>query len=183
MRQKIPRGPMPPKLHVSKQQETILQKLIRRSHSPQSLVTRAKIVLSGTQYGRRNQQIARELGISNQTVKKWRERWLQSSSTLEIVENEDGEDALRQSIIQLLSDRPRSGKPPTFTAEQICQIIAVACESPALSNRPITEWTPRELAEEVIKREIVPTISASQVRLFLKRGGIETTSKPLLAEQ
>ena len=182
MRQKIPRGPMPPQLHVSKQQEAILQKLIRRSHSPQSLVTRAKIILGGAQYGRRNQQIARELGISNQTVKTWRERWLQSRSTLEIVENEAGEDELRQSVIQLLSDQPRSGKPATFTAEQICQIIAVACESPALSNRPITEWTPRELADEVVKRELVPSISASQVRLFLKRGGVETASKPLLAQ-
>jgi transposase len=174
---------MPPQLQVSKQQEAILQKLIRRSQSPQSLVIRAKIVLNGAQFGRRNQQIARELGISSQTVKTWRERWWQGSATLDIVEKEAGEDELRQSIKQLLSDQPRSGKPPTFTAEQICQIIAVACESPALSNRPITEWTPRELADEVIQREIVATISASQVRLFLKRGGVETTSKPLLVEQ
>ena len=183
MRQKIPRGPIPPQLQASKQQEVLLQKLIRRSQSPQSLVTRAKIVLDGAQFGRRNQQIARELGISNQTVKKWRERWLQGSATIDIVENEAGEAELTQSIIQLLSDQPRSGAPPTFTAEQICQIIAVACESPALSNRPITGWTPRELADEVIQRGIVPTISASQVRLFLKRGGVETTSKPLLAQQ
>ncbi len=183
MRQKIPRGPMPPQLQVSKQQEAILQKLIRRSQSPQSLVIRAKIVLNGAQFGRRNQQIARELGISSQTVKTWRERWWQGSATLDIVEKKAGEDELRQSIKQLLSDQPRSGKPATFTAEQICQIIAVACESPALSNRPITEWTPRELADEVIQREIVATISASQVRLFLKRGGVETTSKPLLVEQ
>ena len=182
MRQKIPRGPMPPQLQVSKQQEAILQKLIRRSQSPQSLVIRAKIVLNGAQFGRRNQQIARELGISSQTVKTWRERWWQGSATLDIVEKEAGEDELRQSIKQLLSDQPRSGKPPTFTAEQICQIIAVACESPALSNRPITEWTPRELADEVVKRELVPSISASQVRLFLKRGGVETASKPLLAQ-
>ena len=64
MRQKIPRGPMPPQLHVSEQQEAILQKIIRRNHCPQSLVMRAKIVLGGAQFGRRNQQIARELGIS-----------------------------------------------------------------------------------------------------------------------
>jgi putative transposase len=68
-------------------------------------------------------------------------------------------------------------------AEQICQIIAVACEEPALSGRSITEWTPRELADEIIKRQIVSSISASQVWRFLKRGGVETASKPLLAEQ
>ncbi len=174
---------MPPQLQVTEKQEIILRRILRRATSPQNLVLRARIVLGGAQFGRRNQQIARELGISNQTVKKWRERWLQGSATLDIVENEAGEAELTQSIIQLLSDQPRSGAPPTFTAEQICQIIAVACESPALSNRPITEWTPRELADEVIQRGIVPTISASQVRLFLKRGGVETTSKPLLAQQ
>ena len=146
----------------------IPKKLIRRSQSPQSLVTRAKIVLDGAQFGRRNQQIARELSISSQTVKTWRERWLQSSTTLDMVENETGEQELEQAILQLLSDQPRSGKPPTFTAEQICQIIALACEPPASSNRPITEWTPRELADEAVKREIVESISASQVRLFLK---------------
>ena len=174
---------MPKQLHVSAQQETILQKIIRRSQSPQSLVTRAKIVLGGARFGHHNQPIARELGISSQTVKTWRERWLQGSAVLDTVENEAGEAELRRSIIQLLSDQPRSGTPPTFTAEQLCQIIAVACESPALSNRPITEWTPREIADEVIRREIVPTISASQVRLFLKSSGVETASKPLLAQQ
>jgi len=82
-----------------------------------------------------------------------------------------------------LADEARSGKPPTFSAEQICQIIAIACEEPALSGRPITEWTPRELADEVSKRQIVSRISASQVWRFLKRGGVATASKPLLAKQ
>jgi transposase len=183
MRQKIPRGPMPKQLPVSPQQEANLQKIIRRSQSPQSLVTRAKIVLKGAQFGRRNQQIAQELGTTNKTVRKWRARWLQGYETLEAVENEAEEkESLMQTITQLLSDQPRSGVPATFTAEQICQIIAVACELPTLSNRPITEWTPRELADEVILRKIVVTISASQVRLFLKRSGAETAPKPLLAQ-
>ena len=174
---------MTKQLQVSQQQEAILQKIIRRSQSPQSLVTRAKIVLAGAQFGRRNQQIAQELNITNKTVRIWRVRWLQGQETLATVENEAEEKAsLMQIITQLLSDQPRSGTPPTFTAEQICQIIAVACEAPTLSNRPITEWTPRELADEVMQRKIVESISASQVRLFLKRSGIEATSKPLLAQ-
>lgn len=174
---------MPAQLQVSQKQEAILQKIIRGHQSPQSLVTRAKIVVGGAQYGKRNKQIARELDIDHRTVKTWRERWREGEAILETVEQEGAEKELQQAIEQLLSDQPRSGKPPTFSAEQVCQIIAVACESPALSNRPITEWTPRELADEVIKREIVETISASQVRLFLKSGGVETASKPLLAQQ
>jgi putative transposase len=174
---------MPKQLQVSPKQEAILQKIIRGHHNPQSLVTRAKIVLGSAQYGKRNKQIARELDINQQTVKTWRGRWQEGEAMLQTIEQEGEEKELQQAIEQLLTDQPRSGKPPTFSAEQVCQIIAVACESPALSNRPINEWTPRELADEVIKREIVETISASQVRLFLKRGGVETTSKPLLAQQ
>lgn len=174
---------MPPQLQVSKQQEAILLKITRRSKSSQSLVTRAKIILGAAQFGHRNQQIARELVIGNQAVQRWRKRWLEARAALVAVEAEGDEQELQKTIIQLLADQPRSGTPPTFTAEQICQIIVVACESPALSNRPITEWTPHELAAEVIQREIVATISASQVRLFLKRGDVETASKSLLAHQ
>jgi putative transposase len=173
---------MPEQLQVSHKQAAILQKIIRGHQSPQSLVTRAKIVLGGAQYGKRNKQIARELDVNERTVKTWRERWLAGEAMLETIEQDGAEKELQEAIEQLLADQPRSGKPATFSAEQVCQIIAVACESPALSNRPITEWTPRELADEVIKREIVETISASQVRLFLKRGGVETASKSLLAQ-
>ena len=174
---------MPEQLQVSQKQKAILQKIIRGHQSPQSLVTRAKIVLGGAQYGKRNKQIARELGIDHRTVKTWRDRWQAGEAMLATVEEEGEEKELQQATEQLLADQPRSGKPATFSAEQVCQIIAVACESPALSNRPITEWTPRELADEVLKREIVETISTSQVRLFLKRGGVEAASKPLLAQQ
>ena len=183
MRQKIPRGPMPTPLQVSERQEAILQQIIRRSKSPQNQVTRAKIVLAGRAYGRRNTEIARELSINSQTVSSWRGRWLEAAERLAEVENASDNQALAQAIEETLSDEPRSGTPPTFSAEQVCQIIAVACEEPGLSGRPITEWTPRELADEVIKRQIVSSISISQVWRFLKRGAVTTPSKPLLAEQ
>jgi putative transposase len=99
------------------------------------------------------------------------------------VEETGDNRALEQAIEETLMDEARSGTPPTFSAEQVCQIIAVACEEPKLSGRPITEWTPRELADEVIKREIVSSISASQVGRFLKRGAVATSSQPVLAEQ
>jgi hypothetical protein len=42
---------------------------------------------------------------------------------------------------------------------QIVQVVAVACEDPQESAREISHWTPRELAAEVQKREIVETLS------------------------
>jgi transposase len=176
MRRKIPRGPKPRKLDVTEQQEAILRQIMRRAKSPQSLVMRAKIVLAGREYGRRNTEIARDLNISVQTVSTWRGRWLAAQEQLSEVESAGDRQELEDVTVQVLADEPRSGAPPTFSAEQVCQIIAVACEAPELSERPITEWTPRELADEVIKRGIVNSISASQVARFLKRGEVTTPS-------
>jgi putative transposase len=65
----------------------------------------------------------------------------------------------------------------------VTQIIAVACEPPEKCGRPVTHWTPRELADEVKKRSIVPSISVRQVGRFLKGGRTPTASKPVLAER
>jgi putative transposase len=116
-------------------------------------------------------------------VRTWRHRWLDAWESLLEVEAVANEADLEAAMIGALSDQPRPGTPAKFTAEEVCQIINVACEEPSLSGRPITEWTPRELADEVVKREIVKSISPTQVGRFLKRGGVETASKPLLAEQ
>lgn len=167
---------MPEALQVSERQEAILQQITRRAKSPQSLVMRAKVVLAGREWGRRNPQIARDLAISDQTVRLWRKRWLQAKEMLAVVETQSDDQELEETIKQVLTDQPRSGAPPTFTAEQVCQIIALACEAPHLSGRPITAWTPREVADEAVKRGIVQSISTSQVERFLKRGGVAATS-------
>ena len=91
--------------------------------------------------------------------------------------------ALTTAIVAALTDHPRSGTPATFTAEQIVQIIAVACEDPADYGRPVSHWTPREVAEEVRKRGIVETISTRRVGRFLKSGGFTAPSGRVLAQR
>ena len=164
---------MPQQLQISERQASILQQIIRRAKSPQSLVMRAKIIQAGAKFGQRNKQIARELRISAQRVTTWRSRWLTAGPRLAEVEAGGNEPELEAAIMAVLADQPRRGAPATFTAEQICQIIAVACESPALSDRPITEWTARELADEVSKRQIVESISPSQVSRFLEEAELK----------
>lgn len=173
---------MPAQIQVTDKQETILQRIIRRAKSPQNIVLRAKIILAGTAYGLRNTQIGRELNCNPRTVATWRKRWLEEEVRLSEIESGDKEGALEAAILETLSDQPRPGTPAKFSAEAVCQIIKVACEDPALSGRPITEWTPRELADEVVKREIVESISPTQVGRFLKRGVVEAASEPLLAQ-
>jgi putative transposase len=95
---------------------------------------------------------------------------------------EADDPALPTLIAEVLADAPRPGAPPTFSAEQVVQIIAMACTPPADSGRPVDAWTPRELADEAEKRQIVTSISARSVGRFLKRGRSQAPSQPLLAE-
>jgi putative transposase len=159
---------MPPQLQVTEKQNSILQSILRRATTPQNIALRANIIRAGTEYGRRNTQIGRDLNCHAQTVSTWRQRWLDAGQRLIEVEEVVCEKDLEAVIIEVLSDQPRAGAPPKFSAEEICQIIKVACEDPEESGRPITEWTPRELADEVVKREIVESISRTQVGRFLK---------------
>ncbi|HTI15995.1 MAG TPA: helix-turn-helix domain-containing protein, partial [Dictyobacter sp.] len=57
---------------------------------------------------------------------------------------------------------------PRITAEQRCQIVALACEAP--SDRPISHWTGKEIAEEIMQRGIVTQISQRHAARLLKKG-------------
>ncbi|MBI4551537.1 MAG: helix-turn-helix domain-containing protein [Candidatus Latescibacteria bacterium] len=131
--------------------------------------------------GARLQHIAATLDLHRDTVRTWRQRWHEASIRGGRVEAEADATALRQVIQTVLADAPRSGAPATFHAEQICQIIAVACEPVEASGRPVSHWTPQELAAEVITRGIVPWISPCQVGRLLKGGGLTAPSGRVLA--
>jgi len=122
--------------------------------------------------------------LNRGTVQMWGRRWCTLAPTLEPMEADEGsEKALTTRIVEALADYPRSGTPATFTAEQIVQIVAVACEDPAESGRPISHWTPREVAEEVRKRGLIETISTRSVGRFLQSGGLTAPSGRVLAQR
>ena len=175
------RGAKPKVIDVSKRQQGILKKIVKRKKSPQDLVRRAQIILASADRKARNQHIADDLGTSRLTVRTWRKRWESAKEALETVEERKDDKELERYIIEVLADEYRSGTPPTFTPEQICQIMAVACEEPKQSGRPINAWTLKELVDEVIKREIVTGISERQVGRFLKGQRSQTAPMALLA--
>ena len=84
-------------------------------------------------------------------------------------------------IEQFLTDEPPPGAPATFTLEQFLQIMALACETPAASDRPVSHWTPRELAEEAVKGGILAQSSPRTVERFLKGERVAAASQALLA--
>jgi putative transposase len=160
-------GPQPLPITLSAPQQTLLEHLLRHHSSPQALVRRIQIVLAAAS-GMPNEQIAQQLNCSPKTVRRWRTRWATAQPDLVAAEADDR--TLRTLVAQVLADAPRPGAPATFTAEQIVHIIAIACTPPATSGRPLDAWTPRELADEAEKRQIVPSISARSVGRFLKTG-------------
>lgn len=155
--------------NLTEQQRVILEHLTRCSKSPQMLVQRASIILELGE-NKAIRQVARELGINKNTARKWYKRWQKRFTKLSEIENdpEIKKKQYSQIIIETLDDAPRSGAPPSFTAEQIVQIVALGCEVIDDSERPYSRWTHKEIANEAVKRNIVEAISASSIGRFFK---------------
>jgi len=136
-----------------------LEKLVKRHQVGQQTALRARIVLAAGE-GLKNKEIVAKYAVTADTVRLWRNRWvkLQDLSLNDL------------SLEERLQDAPRPGAPAKITADQRCQIEALACEQPEHSERPISEWSAREIADEILKRKIVPEISARHAARLLKRG-------------
>lgn len=160
-------------------QREMLERIVRARHSSQAHVVRARIILSAAD-GLPNEQIAAGLGLTRQRVSTWRRRWASAFAVLCRIEEEEGAKALETQIAHVLSDAPRPGMPPRFSAEQVCQIMAVACEKPEDCGHPISHWTPAALRLEIIKRGLVPSISVRQIGRFLKRSRPQAPSGAVL---
>jgi transposase len=156
------------KIVLTETQQSELQKIKRSSVCSQRLIQRVSIILLAFD-GMLNQQIAYLVGLGRQQVGLWRRRWQQSADALLEVELRSSRAELLRTIEDVLSDAPRSGRSTKFTAQQVTEVVAVACEDPQQSNRPITHWTRRELADEVAARGIVDSISPSHVGNLLSQ--------------
>jgi len=160
-------GPTAVEVVLTDEQRKELEALVRAGKTPQRIVFRARIILTLAEV-RNVTEAAERLGTRRETARIWRQYWLERAGL---------------PTRQRLEDAERPGTPPTITPEQWCKILALACEPPETSGRPITHWTPRELAEEAIKREIVTSISTRHVGRFLKSGRVEAAQNDVLAQQ
>jgi|SRR5919205_3389836 putative transposase len=167
-------------LHVSPLQQELLEKMVRRTTNAQRLVKRGQIILEAAE-GISNSKIAQHLQVDYETVRRWRDRWHAAQERLQTIEAQGKPKLLGQAIEVLLTDEQRPGAPATFTFEQFMQIMALACEKPMESDRPISDWTPRELADEAVKRGLVKEISPRTVGRFLKGERFTATPQEILA--
>ena len=164
-----------PSIHIPKEVYPILKSLINAGTSEKRIAERAKFIVRMGE-GIPNTRIAKEFGVQNNTIRKWRERWLQSATCLQSIVGRETDEkqrnkALKEQVQKILADKERPGAPMKYTPEQYCQVLQVALEVPSESGRPINDWSSWELAEEVNRafRGICENISASQVGRFLKK--------------
>jgi putative transposase len=143
---------------LSEKERQELERLVSKHQTGQQMALRARIILAANT-GQTNTAIAQKHEVKHDTVKMWRNRWVK----LQDISLDD------LSVEQRLSDAPRPGAPARITADQRCRIEALACEKPEGSERPITHWTAREIADELKKRQIVENISPRHAARLLKR--------------
>jgi transposase len=152
-------GPKPPAVELTADERRELAGLVRRHTTGQQLADRARIVLRAAD-GLNNSEIARELALEPDTVRLWRQRWLRVS----------GAALADLPVAARLADARRSGTPARITPEQVARIVALACEAPGASGRPISQWSTTELAREIMRRGIVAPISPRHAARLLKKG-------------
>ena len=140
---------------LTSEEDQELRRLSRAHKTPRQLAERADMILLSAA-GTGVREAARALEVWPKTVRHWRARWLSAPAGT--------------SIAARLADAPRPGAPATFTPEQICAIIALACEVPDASDLPLGDWSQSELARQAVRRGIVDSISHGSVGRFSKSG-------------
>ncbi len=143
-----------------------LQQLVNRHNTAQQIVLRAKIILLASE-GKNHGEIARALDISLDLARLWRKRWFETRDT-------------KLPIFQRLQDSERIGAPVKFSMEQVIELFALACSKPEDYGRPISHWTPRELADEIIKQGIIESISVRHVGRLLEEAELKPHALSLL---
>ena len=142
------------RIELTMEERQELTALSRAHSTPRKLAERARIILLAAD-GVSVSETARLLGIWRKTASFWRTCWREADTA--------------KSVAERLSDAPRRGAPGKFTPEQICAVIALACEDPKDSELPISHWSQSEVARQVVKRGIVASISHGSVGRFFKR--------------
>ncbi|HMG17092.1 MAG TPA: IS630 family transposase [Gemmatimonadales bacterium] len=155
---RVRRGRPPTQVELTAEQRSQLQRVAAASTSSQRAAIRAKIVLAAA-LGEATSSIATRLGVSVDAVSHWRRRFAQA-----------GPAALR--------DRPRSGRKPTVTPIQRCQIVSVACEPGPQGENGLHGWT-LDLLKEALEDRGIIRISRSHLHTILERADLKPHKKRL----
>lgn len=137
---------------LSDEERGELQTLLRKGKASARRLTRARILLLAAE-DRPDDEVAAVLHSSRSTVERTRRRFV-----------EEGLEAA-------LNERPRPGAAPKLDERGQATLIALACSDPPEGR---TCWTMQLLANELVVRRVVGSISDEAVRRTLKK----TASSP-----
>ena len=159
--------------------QPILSKFAKSRTFPARQVQRAKIILLAAD-GLNNMQISKQVGLGQDSVSKWRNRFIKALPLLQEVAEKDP-SRLEDEVAALLDDSPRPGQPPHYSDDQIIKILELACRKPEELGYEASHWSLNLLVDAIVQEGIADSISAKTVSRFLKYGGNPPASRPLLA--
>lgn len=168
-------------LKMSEQQKDVLQRVVHRATCSQRLLRRGAIILAA-QTGATTTRITRTCMSIRKRCDCGGNAGAQPRPVCRPETATGKPKRLRQASESLLTDEQRPATPGHFTLEQCMQIMALAYEMPAEAERPVSNWTPCELADEAIKRGMVTQISLRTVGRFLTGERFTAAPPALLAD-
>jgi putative transposase len=131
---------------LSKADRTYLQNLIKKGSLPAKTFKRATALLE-LDRGRTFTEVAAIVGVVISTVSTWAKKY-------------------QDSGLDVLTDKPRSGRPTVIDGLQRAKITALACSDPP---QGYDKWSLRLLADKAVELKLVESISYGEVRLILKK--------------
>ncbi len=143
------RGPDPQPIKMSRSVYRELKLIERRHRLSFALVIRARIIIRARN-GQGTRRIARSLGISARSVRKWKQRFRENP------------------CVKAMHDADRSGRPARIPIAARCSLIKLACQRPDGDTAPFSDiWTHANLAQ-ALYHEIGQAISVSEVGRILR---------------
>lgn len=137
---------------LSRSERQQLERFVSRGKKSAREIRRARILLLAHE-GKKDKEIIDLLGVSRHTISNLRKKYS---------ERQD------ESILAVLKDEPRSGRPLKIDTRVEANITVLACSDPPDGS---AKWTLRMMADQLVKLEVIDSISHESVRVALKKTG------------
>ena len=133
-------------VHLSQRDREELRQLLRRGLQPVRTTLRALALLE-LDAGQTASQVGTNLQLTDKAVREIGRRY---------------ED---KGLERALYDKQRPGAVPVLEASQKQRIIAMVCSDPPAGR---ARWTVRLIAEEAVKRKLLPRVGRETIRILLQ---------------
>lgn len=137
-------------VQLSEQERLTLEQFVSTGTKNARQITRARILLLADA-GKSDQAIMAVLGVSRPTVFAMRKKYAQRGTT---------------PLLSLLAEASRRGRPIKVDSRVEAHATLIACSAPPEGK---ARWTLRLIADQMVKLEVIDTISHEKVRRLLKK--------------